>query len=154
MPSTIWIESSPSSDPDIGCAFFARYGIRINTSNPVTERKNEFWGDGAKLVPKAKRTTLFVDGGNFIARPQLYLSWFKAHPRYLTQGDGSFPFCIVWETRMGKILYDQGIKWVDMYRDIEYSTIEYLDAIEASCGEKVSMLWYDNRVWCFFYGRD
>ena len=148
------IETKFRSDPDIGCAFFSRYGIRVCASNPVTDRKREFFGDGTELLPKAKRTCFCVDGGNFIVRPRLHLDWFKAHPHYLTQGDGSYGFCIVWEARVGKILYDRGIKWADMYRTIEYSTIEQLDAIEASRGEKVSMLWYDNRVWHFFYGRD
>ncbi|NVM22068.1 MAG: hypothetical protein HWN68_09860 [Desulfobacterales bacterium] len=148
------IEAKFQSDPDIGCAFHARYGIRVCTSNPVAERKREFCGDGTELLPGAKRRGFCVDGGNFIVRPQPYLDWFKAHPRYLTQGDGSYGFTHVWEVRKGQILYDRGIKWADMYRNIEYSTIEELDALEASRGEKVSMLWYDNRVWYFFYGRD
>jgi hypothetical protein len=143
------IEAKFRSDPDIGCAFFARYGIRVSTSNPSTDEKS--WGDGTVLHPKAKRRCFLVDGSNHIVRPQLYLNWFKVHPRRLTQG---CDVRNVWEVRLGKILYDQGIKWADMYRNIEYSTIEELDAIEASRGEKVSMLWYDNRAWFFFGGRD
>lgn len=145
------IETKFRSDPDIGCAFFARYGIRVSTSNPVTDRKREFCGDGTELLPKARRRCFLIDGSNCIVRPRLYLEWFNAHPRRLIQG---CDVRNVWEVRLGKILYDQGIKWADMYRNIEYSTIEELDAIEASRGEKVSMLWYDNRVWFFFGGRD
>ncbi|MDY6836615.1 MAG: methyltransferase domain-containing protein [Thermodesulfobacteriota bacterium] len=143
------VEAKFRSDPDIGCAFFSRYGIRVSTSSPISDK--DFWGDGAELIPGAKRRWFLVDGGNFIVRPQLYLNWFKAHPHRLTQG---FYVQNCWEVRLGKILCDQGIKWADMYRNIEYSTIEDLDAIEASRGEKVSMLWYDNRVWFFFGGRD
>ncbi len=141
-------------DDQVGCAFFARYGMRICTLNPITNRKKEFFGDGKELLPGAKRKCFFVDGGNFIVRPELYLNWFKAHPRYLVEGDGSYGFTIVWEERLGRILYDQRIKWVDAYRDLTYSSIQELDAIEESRGEKFSTLWYDNRVWSFFYGRD
>ena len=143
------IESKFRSNPEIGCAFFARYGIRVSASNPVTNR--EFWGDGTELLPKAKRKCFLVDGTNYIVRPQLHLSWLKEHPHMLTPRVDA---TIAWEVRLGKILYDQGIKWADMYRNVEYSTIEELDTIEASRGEKVSKLWYDNRVWFFLAGRD
>ena len=148
------IETRFQFDTAIGCVFFSRYGIRVRATNPVLDRKKEFFGDGEELLPGARRRGFCVDGGNFVVRPQLYLNWFDSHPYYLTQGDGSYPFCIVWEARMGQILYDQEIKWADMYRNLEFSTIEQLDEIEVSRAEKVSMLWYDNRVWFFFYGRD
>jgi hypothetical protein len=148
------IETRFQSDTVIGCVFFSRYGIRVRATNPVTDRKKEFFGDGEELLSGAKRRGFCVDGGNFVVRPQLYLNWFDSHPSYLMQGDGSYPFCIVWEARMGQILYDQEIKWADMYRNVEYSTIEQLDEIEASREERIAMLWYDNRVWFFFYGRD
>jgi hypothetical protein len=143
------IEAKFRSDPDIGCAFFARYGIRVSTSNPVADK--DLWGDGAELRPGAKRRCFLIDGSNHIVRPQLYLSWFNAHPHRLAP---SCDVLNVWEVRLGKILYDQGIKWADLYRNIEYSTIEELDAVEASRGEKASMLWYDYRALFFFGGRD
>lgn len=148
------IEAKFVSDPGIGCALFARYGIRVCASNPVAERKKEFFGDRAQMLPGARRRCFCIDGGNFLVRPQLYLDWFKAHPRILTEGDGSYGFAHVWEVRLGKILYDQRIEWVDLHRHLQYSTVEQLDAIEGSLGQKVSMLWYDNRVWYFFYGHD
>jgi hypothetical protein len=148
------IENEFNSDPDIGCVFICRFGIRICVSNPITKRSREFYGDGIDVLPKANRKFFFIDGGNFIVRPRHLLSWFEKHPSYLSKGDGSYGFCIVWEARMGSILFNQEIKWADMYRNIEFSTIEQIDRIEASRKEKISMLWYDNRVWHFFYGRD
>jgi hypothetical protein len=141
-------------DPQIGCVFHSRYGVRVLTSNPVTETAREFYGDGENLLDKAVRRGFLIDGGNFIVRPELYLNWFTTHRKYLTSGDGSYPFSIVWEGRLGQILYDQKIKWCDMYRNLEYTTISDLDEIEQKLSRKVSKLWYDHRIWYFFYGRD
>jgi len=143
------IENKFSRNLDVGCIFFSRFGIRISASNIYLD--NRHWGDGENLFPGAERRCLFVDGNNQVIRPQLYLNWFNTFPRQL------MPKCDitnVWEVRLGKILFDQGITWVDMYRDIEYSKISDIDAIEKLRGEKVSKLWYDNRVLFFFGGRD
>jgi hypothetical protein len=142
------------SDTNVGCVFLARYGIRVTASNPVEERGREFFGDGTELLPGARRRYFHVDGGNFIARPQLYLDWFKDHPRFLVRGNGTYGFALVWEARLGKILYDQQIEWVDLHRHLKYSTIEQLDAIERSLARKASMLWYDHRRYTRFYGSD
>ena len=142
------------SDPRIGCAFHARYGVRVSTSNPVTDRAKEFFGDSEIILQRATRRGFLIDGGNFIVRPELYLKWFSAHPHYLTAGDGSYGFSHVWEARLGQILYDQKIKWCDLVRNLEYTTIAELDGLEKILSEKVSKLWYDNRVWYFYYGRD
>lgn len=148
------IESEFRSDPNVGCVFLARYGIRVSASNPMNERGKDFCGDGTELLPRARRRCFCIDGGNFIVRPRLYLDWFKAHPRFLTRGDGAYGFALVWEVRLGKILYDQRIEWVDLYRHLKYSTIEQLDALQESLAQRVSMLWYDNRVYSLFYGGD
>lgn len=142
------------SDPQIGCVFHSRYGVRVSASNPVRETAREFYGDGEFLLDKAVRRGFLIDGGNFIARPQYYINWFKNNQDFLTQGDGSYGFSHVWETRLGQILYDQEIKWCDIYRNLEYSTVSDLDDIEKKSSQKVSKLWYDNRIWYFFYGRD
>jgi hypothetical protein len=138
----------------VGCVFFARYGVRVSTSNPVKEKEKQFFGDGTELLPGATRRCFCVDGGNFIVRPQLYLNWFAAHPRDLTRGNGTYGFAHAWEVRLGKILYDQRIVWVDLRRRLRYTSIEELDIQEASGAEKASMLWYDHRGYFFFYGRD
>jgi hypothetical protein len=142
------------SDQQIGCVFHARYGVRVSVSNPVTEAAREFHGDAEVLLDRAVRRGFLVDGGNFIVRPELYLNWFATHRKYLTSGDGSYGFSHVWETRLGQILYDQEIKWCDLYRKLEYTSIRDLDEIERKLGRKVSKLWYDHRIWYFFYGRD
>jgi len=142
------------SDPQIGCVFHPRYGVRVTTSNPVTETAEEFYGDGEILLEKAVRRGFHIDGGNFIVRPELYLNWFATHRKYLTSGDGYYGFNIVWESRLGQILYDQKIKWCDLYRQLEYTSISDLDEIERRLDLKVSKLWYDHRIWSFFYGRD
>ena len=141
-------------DETIGCAFYARYGVRIVVSNPIIDVNKEFFGDGEDLLPGAVRRSFLVDGSNFIVRPELYLKWFAQHPNYLTKGDGSYGFSIVWEDRIGRILYDQGIIWLDLRRNLKYKTIEDVDAIENQLGQKISKLWYDHRIWYFFYGRD
>ena len=148
------IEAEFQSDPNVGCVFLARYGMRVSASNPVNERGKDFCGDGTELLPRARRRCFCIDGGNFIVRPQLYLDWFSAHPGSLTRGDGSYGCALVWEVRLGKILYDQRIEWVDLRRHLTYSTIEQLDVIEESLAQKVSMLWYDSRVYSLFYGSD
>ncbi|MGD0272574.1 MAG: hypothetical protein ABSB96_02425 [Gaiellaceae bacterium] len=148
------IEATFGSDSNVGCVFLARYGIRISASNPVNERGREFFGDGTELLPGARRRCFCIDGGNFIVRPQLYMDWFKAHPHFLVRGNGTYGFAHVWEVRLGKILYDQRVEWVDLHRHLKYSTIEQLDAIEKSLEQKVSMLWYDHRAYFFLHGRD
>ena len=148
------MEAKFRNDPEIGCAFYARKGIRVCTSNPVTKSDEVFFGDGTSLLPNARRHCFCIDGGNFIVRPELYLNWFNTHPHYLTRGDGSYGFAHVWEVRLGSILYNQKIKWADLYRNIDYRDINQLDEIEVLRGEKCSELWYDNRIWFFFYGRD
>jgi len=148
------IEEKFLSDIKIGCVFHARYGVRVATSNPIIEGSREFFGDGEILIDRAVRRGFLVDGGNFIVRPELYLKWFAANPKYLTTGDGSYGFTIVWEARLGKILYDLNIKWCDLSRNLEYTTITELDLLEKNLSNKVSKLWYDHRIWYFFYGRD
>ena len=146
-------EEGFQSDESVGCVFLTRYGIRVSTSNPDTTGMFE-GGDRVELMPEAVRRFLFVDGANYACRPQLYLNWFSRHPKELTAGDGSYGFVLAWEAKMGKLLYDQQITWVDLYRDARYRTIADVDAIEQSRGEKISMLWYDCRHYYFFYGRD
>jgi len=142
------------SDNQLGCIFHARYGVRVAISDPIIESKREFFGDGDTLIKGAVRRGFLVDGGNFIVRPEMYVKWFDTNPKYLTSGDGSYGFTIVWEARLGQILYDQRIKWCDLSRNLEYSSIAELDALENSLSKKISKLWYDNRVWYFYYGRD
>ena len=141
------------SDPSVGCVFSTRYGIRVSTSNP--DSIGSFvGGDRSELLPAAVRRFFFVDGANFACRPQLYINWFSRHPNELTAGDGSYGFVLAWEAKMGKLLYDQQVTWVDLYRDARYRTIADVDAIEECRGEKISLLWYDCRHYYFFYGRD
>jgi hypothetical protein len=99
-------------DVSLGCAFASRYGIRVSASNPVKTRSREFFGDGDRLLSGARRRALLVDGSNFVARPQSYLRHFEAARNTLTAGDGSMGFCLVWEARLGRILYDQRVKWL------------------------------------------
>jgi hypothetical protein len=141
-------------DETIGCVFYGRYGIRIVTSNPITNAHKEFFGDREDLIPSAVRRSFLIDGSNYVTRPELYMKWFDKHPEYLTKGDGSYGFIIVWEDRIGRILYDQGITWFDMGRNLRFKTIEDVDRIEKRLGRKISKLWYDHRIWYFFYGRD
>lgn len=148
------IEREFENDRDIGCVFFARYGIRIAASNPLYDAKKEFYGDGETLIPGAVRRSFLIDGGNFISRPELFLSWFAKHPGFLTHGDGTYAFSIAWEDRLHRILYDQGIVWSDLSRHLHYKTIEDVDQIENQLGCKISKLWYDHRIWYFFYGQD
>lgn len=148
------IEGEFRSDSNAGCVFLARYGIRVSASNPVNEKGKEFFGDGNELLPGARRRCFCIDGGNFIVRPQLYLDWFDDHPRFLVRGNGTYGFALVWEVRLGKILYDQQIEWIDLHRHLRYSTIEQLDVIEGSLAHKASMLWYDHRRYTRFYGSD
>ncbi len=147
------IDTKFRSNDKIGCVFHARNGVRVSVSNPVTNRMFN-GGHGTALIPKAIRRCFFIDGGNFIVRPQLYLNWFEKHPYYLTKGDGSYGFAHVWEIRLGKIIYDQKAKWVDMHRNIEYNSIDELDDLEEMNKDKYSALWYDFREYFFLYGRD
>jgi hypothetical protein len=128
-------------DETIGCAFYARNGVRIVVSNPVTAPEKEFSGDGDELILGAVRRSFLVDGTNCAVRPELYLKWFAKHPDYLTKGDGSYGFSIIWEDRIGRILYDQGISWLDLERNLQYKTIEDVDRIENQLGRKISKLW-------------
>jgi hypothetical protein len=148
------IEMKFESDPETGCVFFARKGIRICVSNPVRNNHTNFFGDAAELFEGATPRCFCTDGGNFIVRPELFVNWFKKNPRYLTKGNGSYGFSHVWETRLGKILYDQKIKWVDMCRDARYETVEELFSLQRSRNEKLGEFWYDNWLWYFFHGRD
>ena len=147
------IEERFRADPNVGCVFSTRLGIRISTSNPDTSGRFS-GGDSDELYPGAVRRFLFVDGSNFAARPQLYVDYFLRRPTELTSGDGSHGFVLAWEARLGKILYDQNITWVDLYRDLEYRTIADVDRIERARGQKVSMLWYDYRFVSFLYNRN
>ena len=147
------VEAQFKSDLDVGCVILSRLGIRISTSNP--DLSGRFvGGDGSEILPNAVRRHLFPDGGNFACRPRLYTDYFARHRSQLTAGNGSYGFGLVWEPRMGQILYDQGITWLDLHRDAKYRTIADVDDIEQSRGEKISMLWYDCRHYYFLYGRD
>lgn len=148
------IQRKFESDNEIGCVFFARKGIRICVSNPARKGNHDFFGDASEWLENATPRCFCTDGGNLIARPELYLNWFRKHPEYLTKGNGSYGFSHVWETRLGKILYDQNIKWTDMYRDVSYRDIKEVLLLQQSRDEKLSELWYDNWLWYFFHGRD
>ncbi len=160
----------------IGCIFYSRNGIRVCLSNPIKTERDYFYGDietikrrysytgyyskyykevkQNKKIEGAKIRCFCVDGGNYIVRSRLYLDWFKKRKKMMIDGDGSFGFCHVWETRLGKILYDQKIKWVDMFNKVEYSSYNELMELEKKNHKRYSRYWYDNRVWYFFYGRD
>ena len=148
------IQKEFESDSDIGCVFLARNGIRVCVSHPAEKSMNDFFGDASKLLENAIPRCFCTDGGNFIVRPQLFLNWFIRNRKYLTKGNGSYGFAHVWETRLGKILYDQNIKWSDMYRGVRYRTIDDLLCVEDTHKEKLSAYWYDNWLWYFFHGRD
>ena len=148
------IERHFESYEDTGCIFFARNGIRVCVSNPVKNGASDFFGDASELLEGASQRCFCTDGGNLIVRPELYLNYFRREPSYLTKGNGSYGFSHVWETRLGKILYDQKTVWTDMCRNASYRTVEDLRALEQSRNEKLSALWYDNWLWYFFHGRD
>lgn len=148
------IAAELEADPKLGCVFFARYGVRVSVSNPVRKRNSEFFGDAKELLPGARRRCFCIDGGNFTVRPQLYLNWFEQRPRQLTRGNGTYGFAHAWEVRLGKILYDQHITWLDMYRGLRYASVEELDEVEAKREQPASLLWYDHRGYFFYYGRD
>ena len=148
------VEFQFQTDISVGCVFYTRRGIRVCTTNPLTGTKEQFFGDKDELLPGGIRRCFCVDGGNFVSRPEPYMDFFNSNPEYLTSGDGSYGFTHVWEVRKGQILYDRGIRWVDMLRSASYQSIEELDALEKERGKKYSALWYDNRTWYFFYGRD
>ncbi|HEX3185632.1 MAG TPA: hypothetical protein VHQ94_12595 [Pyrinomonadaceae bacterium] len=148
------IERRFESHKETGCVFFARNGIRVCVSNPATNGTRDFFGDASELLEGSTQRCFCTDGGNFVVRPELFLNYFRRHPSYLTKGNGSYGFSHVWETRLGKILYDQKTVWTDMYRDASYRTVDELRALEQSRNEELSMLWYDNWLWYFFHGRD
>lgn len=142
---------------DLGCIFASRNGIRISVNN-YTDKE---WGDektfkalkDKKICIKDERN-FFVDGGNFIIRSKYFIDWFKNKQELLIKGDGSYGFAHVWESRFGWILYNQGIRWYDLVYKISYRSINELVKIEEVRKRKFSKVWFDNRLWYWFYGKD
>jgi len=156
------------SDMEIGCAFMSRLGVRVGVSMPgvsdlpalgLEGREDTPFKDtdGAylyQLAPGGVRRAFFTDGGNYIARPEPFLDYFRKYPDRLVEGNGGFGFCVVWELRLGQILCDLGLKWVDLYHGVNFRNLDELDAIEARLGRKISSYWYQNMNWIYYYGYD
>ena len=166
------IEDAFTKDRDVGCVFFARNGIRVGQTNPAKSHDDFFWGDSDtvlqsysrskyrylidnhKAIKGSRARCFLVDGGNFIVKTKLYTDWFKSRPHLLMNGDGSYGFCHVWEIRLGYILYTQNIKWVDMANNLSYTKAEELFELQKQSEKSLYKLWYENRIWFFYYGRD
>ncbi len=156
------------SDPAIGCGFLSRYGVRISVSLPNLIPPPAAGLEGREQAPfkdhdgyylhhlaeGGVRRFFFTDGGNFICRPEAYIHYFRSHRDELVQGNGSFGFCVAWEERLGKILCEQNVKWVDLHFGAVFRNLDELDAIEAQRGGKISSFWYQNMNWIYYYGYD
>lgn len=162
------IEQVFVADREVGCAFATRQGIRVSVSQPYLIQDPPLGLEGREhapfkdhdgyylhhLVEGGVRRYFFTDGGNGVVRAEPYVDYFRAHPDLLVEGDGSFGFCVVWEERLGKILGDLGMKWVDLYNRAIFRNLDELDAVEARLGRRISGLWYENMNWIYYYGYD
>jgi len=147
------VEQEFQAEVRTGCVFLSRLGTRVRMTNPEIRGAKRRYGD-AETFLGGRAAGLFIDGGNFATRPELFRAWITTHRQALLAGDGSYGFCIVWEERFGQILYDQRVIWVDLARDARFRTCEDLFALEQQRDTKLSSYWYESRVWHFFYGRD
>ena len=146
------IESLFKQDPEVGCCYLTRNGIRVSVTSSAIHPK--VYGDHQELLTDTVERHLFIDGLNCAVRPELYLPWMAKNPRRLTQGDGSYPAAFVWEIRLGWILYEQGIRWHDLANSVTFRSISELRELEKCMNQSLSKRWYDHRLWAVMYGRD
>jgi hypothetical protein len=117
--------------------FNSRYGFRISASNPSLDPlfSNMSMQSGSQNV------SFLIDGTNMILDPTYLLNYFAENPEMLISGDGTYAFAVAWETRISKILYDQGLTFTELSRGISVNSIEKLLASYPLPCE----------TWCFYY---
>lgn len=117
--------------------FNSRYGFRISASNPSL---NPLFSN-MSTQSGSQNISFLIDGTNMILDPRYLLKYFSDNPEMLTSGDGTYAFAVAWETRISKILYDQGLTFNELSRGISVDSIEKLLAIyPLPCD-----------TWCFYY---
>jgi len=84
-----------------------------------------------------------VDGSNFCVNPKYYVSHYKSNKKLYSGGLGDYTDALIWETRLSKILYDQGLGFYDLTRNVCFQNTEELKKAQPDPDS--------TKLWCYFY---
>jgi hypothetical protein len=108
--------------------FCSRLGFRVSASVPDVDQffATEYGQFNNTAHAGSVVSSLVIDGANLIVDPEFYLNDYRRRPRLYRAGNGGYNFTHVWETRLSKILYDQGLTFFELHRQLGYRKVQEL----------------------------
>lgn len=85
------------------------------------------------------------DGLNFCCDPQYIVNHYKENKHLYSETLGDYGEALIWETRIGKILYDQGLGFHELSRNVTVKDTAELKRLDPNPGTAPSSLW------CYHY---
>ena len=86
--------------------------------------------DGGNDLPGSTDQCLAFDGANFCVDPRYIVSHYLKNKELYSEGIGDYGDAVMWETRIGKVLYDQGLSYYELSRGRMIRSIEELKSLQ------------------------
>lgn len=136
--------------------FCSKIGFRI--SSIIRNVNNYYTYSDSKDINTAHLNSLLdicfvIDGSNFCLDIAHYFDHYWKHKKLYTSGNSYGHTSGGWETRLCKILYDQGLIFYDKHRNLKYKTTSELKSKFPNPG-KIWGYYYERPHELFLYGKD
>ena len=94
-------------------------------------------------LPGSHDICIAIDGCNLCVDPRYFVSHYRQHVKMYTAGLGDYTDALVWETRISKILYDQGLGFHELNSKVCCCKTEELRRLQPDPDS--------SKLWCYFY---
>jgi len=101
---------------------------------------------GGYHIKGATDIGIAFDGLNFCCDPKYIVNHYQKNKHLYFAGMGDYGEALVWEARIGKILYDQGLGFYELSRKVMVKNTEELKKLDPNPGTVV-----DKTLWNYFY---
>lgn len=136
--------------------FCSRNGFRISSfikDEDSYYRHNRVKDMNTLHFKNSSDICFIIDGGNYCLDISHYFDHYGKHKDLYIRGNGCIHFCGVWETRLCKILYDQGLTFYEKRRNLKFKTVNELKSKYPNPGE-IWGYFYQRPHAYYFYGQD
>ena len=101
---------------------------------------------GGFHIEGSKDLGINFDGVNFCCDPKYIVNHYMKDKSLYYASLGDYGDALVWEARIGNILYDQGLGFYELSRNISVKSTEELKKLDPNPGTLV-----DKSLWCYHY---
>ena len=92
-------------------------------------------------IKGAKDLGINFDGCNFCCDPKYIVNHYQKNKSLYTEGTSDYGAMLVWEMRIGQLLYDQGLGFYELSRGVSIKNTEELKKLQPDPSSLGSSLW-------------